>query len=256
MMHLVNEYRLNELLKCPLRTYMPRRTKQNLDDFQCADQIATALHEAIHFLFAVKHRKGVLSAGISNSPKGTMFEYGGLSYGITKAMDFNEGLPVIESCVATAIFELRLSMATNLDPLPLENIEPLIESELASAVHACVSLQWPSPDFDEKAAIDVVDRVTAQMRDQNVLDRWWWLIRTVAIALLECRDKGLGWVSQEHTQIIYKFIAQYLQNEKVFPDKLGASMNQDLSWLSWDVNIQRRRNRETYEKEVALGIRG
>ena len=255
MMYLMNEYRLNELLKCPLGTYMPRRTKQNLDDFQCADQIATALHEAIHFLFAVKHRKGVLSAGIANSPKGSAFEYGGLSYGITKAMDFNEGLPVIESCVATAIFELRLSMATELHPTPIENVEFVIENELRAAVQASWTLQEPAI-FDENVGVTIVDSVTSQMRDENVLDRWWWLIRTVAIALLECRDNGLGWVSQDHTQIIYKFIAQYMQNEKVFPDKLGASMNQDLSELSWYVNIQRRRNREKYEKEVALGIRG
>lgn len=152
---------------------------------------------------------------------------------MTCAYDYNEGFSTIYSVCAAAIFELELN---NKDP----NIH--VYNELKIAQNAAKYLDHLAHN-DDKAAWEIVENVLNTMTsheysaEDGQLGSLWWLIRSVAIAVLVSRNSKTGEVSQENTMKIRRFVHRFCKSEKAgigeyYPyDHLRVSMTQDIKWL-------------------------
>lgn len=222
----------NEIINTPLSLDLARiKAPQSSDKF-AADQIATALHEAIHFIYAVWFDIYVDFAGISTRRGGSVFWKGYKTRGMILAYDYNAGWPAIYSTCAAALFELELkNRSTN----------ELVWTELEIAFHAAKYSRWPEPHIDRTADIlvrNTLRNIAPEYRcESSAIGQVWWLIRSVAIALLISRTMSNGLVSNKKTQEIRKFISKYIKSKKQglgewFPEfKCRDTMTEDIKWL-------------------------
>lgn len=204
-----------------------------LSDVTAADQIATALHEAIHLIYAVWWGIYVDFVAVSTRKFGSVFWKGRKVKGTTLAFDYDFGYPAIHSTCAAALFELELN-----------NKEPnfIVEAEINTALKVARNYGWPEPNDEKTAHAMVIKALNIQTSykfsaEEGQLGHLWWLIRSVAIAILVSRKKENGEVSTKKTQLIRRFVHRFCKSEKAgvgeyYPyDRLRTSMTQDIKWL-------------------------
>lgn len=232
-LYLNNDFVWEEIIKTPLSLEIAKIKAPKISDADAANQIATALHEAIHFIYAVWFDIYVNFAGVSTKKYGTKFWKGYKTQGMVLAYDYNEGWPAIYSTCAAAIFELELNN---------KEANELIMKEFDVALHAAKHLRWPDPyDEDTTGMIlrNVLNKLTANQysAERGPIGHVWWLIRSVAIALLVSRTKTFGVISSKKIVKIRQFIHKYVRSEKYgpgeyFPEfRLRTTMTEDIKWL-------------------------
>jgi hypothetical protein len=227
-----------EIIKTPLSLDIAKIRAPHSSDKFAADQIATSLHEAIHLIYAVWTDIPVIFVAVSPRKKGSIYWKGNRVKGTTLAMDYNFGYPAINSACAAALFELELNnKETNF----------IVESEINTALEAARSLSWPERN-DEITAHSIVIKVLNMQTsylfsaEKGQLGQLWWLIRSVAIAILISRNKNKGEVSTTNTKSIRRFINRFCKSDKFgegeyFPEfRLRTSMTQDIFWLYKAIN--------------------
>lgn len=228
-----NIYNWEEIIKTPLSLEIARLKAPQLSDVTAADQIATALHEAIHLIYAVWCDIYVSFVAVSTQKNGSVFWRGAKVKGTTLAFDNGFGYPVINSTCAAALFELELN-----------NKQPnfTVQAEIDVALRAAKSLGWPEPNDEKTANAMVIEVLNIHASnkfsaEEGQLGHLWWLIRSLAIAILASRTKAKGEVSTKKTQKIREFVKRFCKSEKAgvgeyYPyDRLRTSMTQDIKWL-------------------------
>lgn len=228
-----NTYNWEEIIKTPLSLEIAKFKAPQLSDTAAADQIATALHEAIHLIYAVWCDIYVSFVAVSTQKNGSVFWRGDKVKGMTLAFDYDFGYPAIYSTCAAALFELELN-----------NKEPnfTVEAEINIALKAARNLSWPEPNDEKTANAIVIEALNMQTSyefsaEEGQLGHLWWLIRSVAIAILVSRKKANGEVSTKKTQKIREFVRRFCKSDKAsigeyYPyDRLRTSMTQDIKWL-------------------------
>lgn len=230
-----NTYNWPEITNTDLSLELARIKAPNISDSNAANQVATALHEAIHLIYAVGFGIYVNFVAVSTRKKGSIFWKGQRSQGFTLAYDYNEGKPAIYSTCAAAIFELELND---------KNSNELVQAELEIAYNAAKYLRWQCP-YEHEATEFILENVLNNLTghefnsESGPLGRFWWLIRAVAIAILVSRTSAKGIVSYKNTSAICSYVRKYCK-----PDESGsglgdyspmlirnASMNKDIKWL-------------------------
>lgn len=231
--YLNNTYNWEEIIKTPLSLEIARFKAPSLTDEDAADQIATALHESIHLLYAVWDDIYVNFVGVSTRKYGSVFWKGHKVKGATLAQDYNSGQPAINSTCAAALFELELNN---------KNVNYNVETEIEIALKAAKHLKWPEPHDDKTAHKIVVSTLNTQTSnvystEVGQLGHLWWLVRSIAIAILASRRKTDGRVTEKNTRKICEFVYRFCKSEKsgtgeFFPEfRQHRTMNEDIFWL-------------------------
>ncbi|MDP1657741.1 MAG: hypothetical protein Q8L73_00120 [Methylotenera sp.] len=228
-----NIYNWGEIINTPVSLELARIKAPRISDSTATNQIITALHEAIHLIYAVWFGIYVNFIAVSTRKNGGVFWKGRRVLGFTLAYDYDEGKPAIYSTCAAAIFELEIND---------RNSNELVQAELAVAYKAAKNLRWPDP-YDRAATEFIIENVLNNLTghvfsvERGPIGRLWWLIRAVAVAILTSRTKSTGVVSPKNTQIICKYVRKYCRPDSVglgdyFPDKrMKIPMSQDIKWL-------------------------
>lgn len=228
-----NTYNWEEIIKTSLSLEIAKFKAPQLSDVTAADQIATALHEAIHLIYAVWCDIYVNFVAVSTCKNGSVFWQGSKVKGTTLAYDYDSGYSAIYSTCAAAIFELELNN---------KDSNFIVEAEIKIALNAARNLSWPEPNDEKTANAIVINALNTQTSNEfnaedGQLGQIWWLIRSVAIAILVSRRKVDGEVSAKNTRKICEFVYRFCKSEKsgtgeYFPNiPFRVSMTQDIKWL-------------------------
>lgn len=226
-----NKFNWEGILKTPLTLSIARQKAPSAAPANLANQNLTALHEAIHLIYAAWCGIYVNFVAVSTHKSGSVYSRGHRVQGTTLAYDYNEGYPAIYSTCAAAVFEMVLNdIKTNV----------LIETELEVAYNAAKHLRYPDP-YDHKDTQEILEGILDHFTcnktsvEDGPLGSLWWLIRSVAIAILLSRRSSDGQVSNKDTQLIYQYAQKYCRPDgegEYFPDwRMRVTMTQDIERL-------------------------
>jgi hypothetical protein len=190
-----------DLLATSLDTSIAKRGALRITDHNALDQVATALHEGLHLIYAVKHGYAVISVSVAPSPKGYAYRRNSPAKGYTVDDMPHNVLGSVESFLAAAIFECEL------DPRD-DNYTAGEEEKLA--LGAAQKLLWTArnnPVFvsDVGLLYDAFTTVAAEY-----FGFFSPLIITVAKAILFYRKGKSGTVPSYYTDLICKYVSDYL----------------------------------------------
>lgn len=202
---------------------IPRKRAKGLSDTSAADQIVTALHEAIHLIVAVMHEWHVWDVSVSHRVKGDIYDWRwGRVQGQCGVNSCYDTWMDVESSFATALFEVLL------DPRPGMTPAADVDEDLGFIALRAVLSYDQSETRGEKEIIDTLAT--------NLLENWipphWALIRIVAIAILLFRDTKNGTVSQKNTQRICRYVDAYFNYQIHGLGDKTRSMSRDIEMLA------------------------
>lgn len=233
----------NRIIETPLDIPLAKLRAPRISDHNALNQIATALHEAIHFIYAVKHKSPVLFVAVATSPKGAAYPRVSNAKGFTADYLLSCSKGSVESYVAAAIFEVEL------DPRPDNAIASLEEELGLKAAQGIIKAALDRNPNDLGAMF--TSNVGILEEAFNVVCHEFYgffspLIKTVAKAILFHRGKD-GMVSINHTDQISQYIKAYL-SEQLYDLHYHGGIESTIKWLSPAVKKQNDIEKKQYEK--------
>ena len=231
------------IYQAPLNIALAKLNAPNISDYNAMNQIATALHEAIHFVYAVKHKNVVLFVAVATSPNGAAYPRTSNAKGFTADYMLSSDIGSVESHVATTIFELELdprtdnAIAASEEKLALKCGEGIIQE-------ARNNHNFLYANFTSNVGIlnDAFDTVCNEF-----FHYFSPLFKTVAKAILFHRKAKDGMVSNHHTDNISQYITDYIS--ELLPDwHYCGGIDQTIKWLSPTVKKQNDIEMKRYDK--------
>ena len=233
----------DRIIDTPLDIPLAKLRAPRISDHNALNQIATALHEAIHFIYAVKHKSLVLFVAVATSPKGAAYPRVSNAKGFTADYMMSCEIGSVESYVAAAIFEVEL------DPRPDNAI---VSSEEQHALESAQSIIKLALDNNPKDSGALFTSNVGILEDAfNVVCHEFYgffspLIKTVAKTILFHRGKD-GMVSNSHTDQISQYIKAYL-SEHLHDFHYYGGIEGAIKWLSPAVKKQNDIEKKQCEK--------
>lgn len=234
----------DRIIETPLDIRLAKLRAPRISDHNAMNQIATALHEAIHFVYAVKHKSPVLFVAVATSPKGAAYPRVSNAKGFTADYMMRCEVGSVESYVAAAIFEFEL------DPRPDNVIASLEEQDALESAQSIIKLALDNNPKDSGALF--TSNVGILADSFNVVCHEFYgflspLIKTVAKAILFYRKGKDGMVSNNHTDQISQYIKAYL-SDNLHDFHYYGGIESTIKWLSPAVKKQNDIEKKQYEK--------
>ena len=194
------------LSRLPLDTKLAKKAAPRISDHTAENQIATALHESIHIIYAIKHDAEVVWMEIATAarPKkpNDRFVKGSINDDLGRG-----SIGVIESYSAAALFELLLDDDEDNYAATIEEkyaIESIKQHRYYNKDN--ISLKFVSDN-------SFINSIFERIYPSGGLEKHWNTIKTVAKALLYYRTKE-GYIIG-HTWAICDYVKKCLPQDKV-----------------------------------------
>ena len=195
------------LLATSLDTAIAKRGAPRITDHNALDQVATALHEGLHLIYAVKHGYAVISVSVAPSPKGYAYRWDSPIKGYTVDDMPHNVLGSVESYLAAAILEYEL------DPRD-DNYIAGEEERLALETGQKVNRNERNRNPDDLGALFTSNVGLLDDAFTTVAAEYFGffspLIITVAKAILFYRRGRSGTVPPHYRDLICKYVNDYL----------------------------------------------
>ena len=236
--NLDNKINWEMLFNLPLDTKLVRKAAPRITEHNAQNQIATALHESVHILYAVKHKSIILSAAIATSNNFKNASGSTVKGSIIDLLD-NWTWGAIESYLAAGLFELELDSDNNNYIAKAEEINAINTLQSYRKVNASnVSL----PFFSDKSIVEgIFEKIYPHEFTKN-----WITVKTVAKALLYYRKKD-GYFPDHLLGSLTRFVRDRLCDIEPTRDDV-KDFYSTMSALSPYVKKQNAIERKQYEK--------